>query len=302
MKKVNYKKILILTLFLVITFLIFREPILADTGFDTDLDISFNDNIILYLLMYVFYCFVRVASFNANFSQVLVTFSSIGLVVLLFYRLFKLSENPYKIRNKPMTQEEIYNIKRMMDNQYPIIYDDDIIKVYPEFNRKEFIKMARKYYIDLQVAWTNFDYDKIKSITSHELYEVYKSGLDSLKEKNQINIVSDIKIYWIDFIKVEKNDDEINITIMYDVAQKDYIINDKRKIVKGIFNRRRFSYLVTFSKTINKKDIKKCPSCGAPLDDIKDNKCKHCNSVIVNKNHDWVITNKLVTKEIMIMR
>lgn len=45
--------------------------------------------------------------------------------------------------------------------------------------------MANTYYTELQTAWMNFDYNKIKPLTTDELYKTYKSGLDTLKEKKQ---------------------------------------------------------------------------------------------------------------------
>lgn len=34
--------------------------------------------------------------------------------------------------------------------------------------------MANAYYNELQTAWMNFDYDKIKSLTTDEIYKIYK--------------------------------------------------------------------------------------------------------------------------------
>ncbi|MCI7083325.1 MAG: hypothetical protein MR938_01255 [Tenericutes bacterium] len=34
--------------------------------------------------------------------------------------------------------------------------------------------MANTYYNELQTAWMNFDYDKIKSLTTDEIYKIYK--------------------------------------------------------------------------------------------------------------------------------
>lgn len=58
-------------------------------------------------------------------------------------------------------------------------------------------------------------------------------------KKNLKNIVSDIKIYWIFFSKVEMKDKKVSITVAYNLAQRDYIVNNdydwvisKKEIVK----------------------------------------------------------------------
>lgn len=58
-------------------------------------------------------------------------------------------------------------------------------------------------------------------------------------KKNLKNIVSDIKIYWILFSKVEMKDKKVSITVAYNLAQRDYIVNNdydwvisKKEIVK----------------------------------------------------------------------
>ncbi len=58
-------------------------------------------------------------------------------------------------------------------------------------------------------------------------------------KKNLKNIVSDIKIYWIFFSKVEMKDKNVSITVAYNLAQRDYIVNNdydwvisKKEIVK----------------------------------------------------------------------
>lgn len=158
--------------------------------------------------------------------------------------------------------------------------------------------MANTYYTELQTAWMNFDYNKIKPLTTDELYKTYKSGLDTLKEKKQKSIISDIKIYWIFFSKVEISDNKVSITIAYDLAQRDYIVNDKNLIVRGTGKRQDIVSLVTFVKSESKKKLTKCPSCGAPINkNNQSNKCKYCNSTIVNNDYDWVISKKEIVKQ-----
>ena len=253
MKKLNYKKILILILFGMIIFLISNEIVLADTMYTAEFEFGNTYHPLLEFYIYVFYCIVQLFSFKASFSEAIVAIVALMFIVFLFYELLKITKSPYRIDKKDKTEreKEIENTKKIASYKYPVIYEEDIIKVYPEFNKKEFLNMARKYYIDFQESITKFNYNKIKSITSNELYNTCKTKLESLKKDNLTNVISDIEISWIDFTKIEKNANKIDISVMFYTYQKNYIINDKNKIVEGFYDRGKCEYLVTFSKEIN---------------------------------------------------
>ena len=114
------------------------------------------------MIFYIFFCFIRVFSVNATILQFFVVISTVSLIVFLFLELFNFKGT------------KAVNETRVKEKSYPIIYEDDILKVYPKFNKKEFLKMANTYYNELQTAWMNFDYDKIKSLTTDEIYKIYK--------------------------------------------------------------------------------------------------------------------------------
>ena len=91
MKKVNYKKIFMLIFFIIIIFILFKDPVLADTGFDTDFDIgsSSNSSIIIVILTYILLCFTRVFSFNAGLFEIMIVFLSILLPSFLVFIILK---------------------------------------------------------------------------------------------------------------------------------------------------------------------------------------------------------------------
>lgn len=53
---------------------------------------------------------------------------------------------------------------------------------------------AYHIYRQLQVAWMNFDYDKIKELVSDEMYNMYVNQLETLKVKNQKNMMEEINM------------------------------------------------------------------------------------------------------------
>ena len=83
------------------------------------------------------------------------------------------------------------------------IWYDDVENIIPGFNKKEFNKLACEMYVKLQEAWMNFDYETIRSLTTDDLYNSYKTMLESLERKNQKNIIENIKIYSCIFTSVK---------------------------------------------------------------------------------------------------
>lgn len=148
MSRINYKRYLLYFLIILIVFTAFNEVVFADTGFDVDFDLdSGGSSLFLYLIMYILFSFVRVFSFNTTILHFFAVITTVGLVVFLFLELFNFKVTKTVSNTKPK------------EKTYSIIYEDDILKVYPKFNRKKFLKMANTYYTELQTTWMNFDYN-----------------------------------------------------------------------------------------------------------------------------------------------
>ena len=76
-----------------------------------------------------------------------------------------------------------------------------------KLNVDEFLKNTYELYIDVQNAWMNFDYDKLRSLLSDELYNTYSSQLKVLSRKKQKNIMSDFKLISHKIVFAEKQND-----------------------------------------------------------------------------------------------
>lgn len=53
---------------------------------------------------------------------------------------------------------------------------------------------AYQIYYDIQMAWMDFDYDVLKTLVTDELFHMYKNQLETLKMKNQQNIMSNFEL------------------------------------------------------------------------------------------------------------
>ena len=169
--------------------------------------------------------------------------------------------------------------------------DEDLISI-GITNRNEFEITLYNIFVGIQNAWMNFDYDALSKLCSNELYNSYKSDLEILKIKNGQNIMSDFTLHELIINSVEKNNDDIIIKTYLNVIFKDYVIDTKtNNVIRGQkYQPLNNKYRLEFTKKINV--VSNCPSCGSKLEDIKDNKCPYCNSIIINNNNNYVLSHK----------
>ena len=172
-----------------------------------------------------------------------------------------------------------------------------IKKSISDFNENDFLNKAYNSFIDIQNAWSEFDYDLLQKLLSDELFNTYKSQLKTLNIKKQKNVMEGFERNWIGITNFNHNDGKSTIVVTLDVSFYDYVIDKDKNVVRGKDNIKINNvYELTFisnKKTENKVD-KKCPNCKAPLEDNVSNVCPYCKSKIVHENYDWVMSKKQI--------
>ena len=227
---------------------------------------------------------------NGNYdgSKVMMTFIR-GLFIFIFVMMIII-----------LVVSNANNISNARNTRYKEHYFDmDIHKlqeIFPDETYETLKAMAYQKFIDIQNAWMNFDYDNLKLNCSDELYNTYHEQLEVLKAKNQQNIMTDFEEINTRIIDAYESDDYKTIEIYLAVSFYDYVEDEKKKIVNGsdvykIVNH----YVLTFIRTAN-SEIKNCPKCGAPLEDIKAKRCSYCRSKIAIPSRDFVLTKKINEK------
>ena len=161
-------------------------------------------------------------------------------------------------------------------------------------NREEFDKMVYDKYVEIQNAWTDFDYDKLQKLLTDELYNSYVMQLDALQLKNQKNIMSDFKLISTKITDIKEENGLLNITTYLNVTMYDYVIDKDKKVLRGDDKHKiDISYLITFVKTSSQDTkVTRCPNCGAEIDAVAGGKCEYCGSVIVVDAKDYVMSKK----------
>ena len=90
-------------------------------------------------------------------------------------------------------------ITTLEDSPFTHDYDEVVKKYFPEYTEKSLLEHLFKMFIEIQVAWMNFDYDKIKELVNDEMYNMYLMQLDTLKVKNKE--IDKLRKKWVDVVE-----------------------------------------------------------------------------------------------------
>lgn len=219
-------------------------------------------------------------SSGGSFSFVSSIFSVITILIVLFIVL-------------PLTiGRNSRNIKST--SQLPLkLNDKNIHDIDPELNIQEFNKLGYEIYKEIQDAWMNFDYDKLRKYTTDEIYNMYTMQLDALNVKGEKNIMKDFVLVnsYISNIYIQNGVETIDLILTTNFY--DYVVDSNQRVVRGSDKfKLEITYKLTFVKIVGANDNNFCPNCGAKLEDKASTKCPYCNSVIVSDNYTWVMSKK----------
>lgn len=172
----------------------------------------------------------------------------------------------------------------------------EILKIDPKLTENNIVDKTFKLYEELQYAWSNFDYDKMRTLVSDELYNNYRMQLRTLNVKKQRNVMEDISFVRGAIKHYELTESSINISVELVVEQNDYIVDDIGNIVKGDKIKDHNTYELLITRAISKHK-ENCPNCGAELRDEASQTCSHCGASLITLSKDFVIAKKRILKQ-----
>lgn len=237
----------------------------ADSGFDSSYDggssSSDGDGGDLFYLIYL--C---------------IEYPPIGIAVVIIFLIIYFSNSK---KRKQIVNKGLNSKLELVD-----------VSKYPENKRLEI--EAFNIYKKIQFAWMNFDEETIRACTTDEMYNMYLMQLDTLKVKNQKNIIYDIKYLGSKIVSEYEENGQQTIVINMQVSCYDFIINTgNNSIVRGDASKlNTYSYELTFVKTTENKQLDICPQCGAPVEGNNSGECEYCHSTLINKNYTLVMSKK----------
>ena len=280
-KKVKYFLGVLCTLLFGALFLLNLDNIKEDSGWDVDFDTGGSDwggSSWSSSDWDSGYSYSGSSSSGSSSSFGFVVF--IIIVVIIIYYL--------KYNNVKTTSKYIHEYK------YSPIDEEYIKKYIDDFNKQKFLDDAYQIYLDTQKAWSNFDTKSLRNLLTDELFNTYNMQLKALKAKKQKNIMSDFALEKIDTTAINVSNNQITMKVVLEVSFFDYVVDISNNVLRGNKNHKvSVTYELTFVSTINKKETKNCPSCGAPINkNSASNVCEYCNSTLVKNTYSWVLAKK----------
>lgn len=178
---------------------------------------------------------------------------------------------------------------------------EKIIKVDKFFNEEKFLANAKNLFVKLQTAWTERNWEVIRTFETEELFEQHSAQIKQYIDKKQINIMDRISVNYANLYDFTQDNDKDTIKVVLNSSMIDYVMEEEtQKVVLGDKTTRRTrTYLLTFirkkgvltSESDNETKTTNCPNCGAPTLITSSGKCEYCGSVITTGDHDWVLSN-----------
>ena len=157
------------------------------------------------------------------------------------------------------------------------------------------LEEAYEIFIETQIAWMNFDYDKLREVTTDNLYNTYYNQLQSLKIKEQINVMHDFELIRYELVEKVNNDGVNTIKVELEVEFYDYISNDKGVCIRGN-NFEKVHMLYDLTYVYSEKAIEECPNCNAPISS-SDSICSHCRANIPSVRGKMKLSTKQCLKQ-----
>ncbi|MBR2247730.1 MAG: TIM44-like domain-containing protein [Bacilli bacterium] len=281
MKKKSKILLVVSTLLILIAFTITPlnlNKVRVDSGFDSSYDSGGSSG---------GYSSGGSSSNNMPLSKKIM-FYVIGIPLLIIIMLISVEvDNKFQLTNRRNTKR-IKKLK-LSKKKVELLNSMNIT----EFDLN-FIQERYQDYVEIQEAWMNFDYNKLRKKTTDELYNEYEMQLETLKIKNQKNIMKDFEYIDGKIIDILQENKEDIIRIYLYVKTFDYI-EENGKVVRGTDTEKMgLHYEITYIRKKKNNEIKKCPTCGAEIKTQGTTQCEYCKSTITTDNTNWIMSEKEV--------
>lgn len=169
----------------------------------------------------------------------------------------------------------------------------------PAFSEDLFISKVNNIFIQLQDAWMEKDWKRVRPFESDELFNMHNKQLQDYVRSNTTNVIEKVAILETDIRDYHDNGVTESLDVYLRVRMHDYVIADEtRKVVEGDPALEiTMEYLMVMAR---KKGVKtrmadsttvtSCPNCGANVSINASGECEYCNSIVTSGDFDWVLT------------
>ncbi|HET6245482.1 MAG: TIM44-like domain-containing protein [Bacteroidetes bacterium] len=185
--------------------------------------------------------------------------------------------------------------KRKDNNQ--AVFDNVFLSANPGFDKTVFKTKVKTAFMAIQKAWEEQDLSLVRNWISDGVYQRFCLQFDMMKHLGQKNILSNISITKIHFIKASLESSYSIITVAIYFKMDDRFISEKLpELTKNYTGEAAMEYWTFVKKSgavLNDLySSSSCPNCGDELSKTggQISKCPSCSTVTYLGDYDWVLS------------
>lgn len=206
------------------------------------------------------------------------------IIIKTIVNSFRRVKNRNYFKSNVIRNDDInYNNTYRSSNKTPKTYNDVNKQKLAKFNIDDINTLKDYFYnkfLEFEKAYNNLDVNTIKLLSTKEVFYNYQTGIDLDLKVGKKRIIDEIERKQVIIFELDSTIAKQIATVMIEISYINYTINKKGMVISGSRNEKvteRFE--VAFRKDFERKEITKCPTCGAG---ISGNKCEYCRSTIHN--------------------
>lgn len=180
---------------------------------------------------------------NDNYNTIMITFASLilaGIIIMLI---------PIFLKKEDKELSKKHDID--LDN-------DSLKKIDSNLDKDKLTEEIFELYKKVETAKSKYKYDILKEILTEDLYKIEEEKLKAKKAEKLKIVKTNIQLHEIKILDIKKEDDIENILAYLHVSQYDYILNNKKELIRGTDNEvYQIELRLTIEKNKDKYFIKK---------------------------------------------
>ena len=138
-----------------------------------------------------------------------------------------------------------------------------------------------KIFYEFERAYNNLDYQKMKALSTSQLFENYYTGITlDLKSGNK-RIIDNIKRKNMTIYELDSTIAKQVVSTYIEISYWNYKVDKNGNVISGVKDPIIEKFVVHFRKDFKLNANNNCPNCGAPLEGIT---CPYCETTVTNNN------------------
>ena len=163
------------------------------------------------------------------------------------------------------------------------------------FDESMFLTKVANIFVKLLTSVMRQDTKDVAHFLAPSVRSLEEEKITSMKSQNKRQMYDELNVKDSKIISIEEMEDTYQIKVLLQSRYMDYIIDLESGLKASGDDTRRIlvNYLLTFTKkknTLEKKVIRRCPSCGSPMSVNTSGTCLYCHPVYNEDDYDWILT------------